>query len=131
MCAVDFADPADLWNHETRTARKPHPCSDCARTIEPGERYMHHTWLYDGRWDRAKQCRHCVALGDWMEVLCGGYLVGGLMEELTEHWDEGYRSFAVGRWMIHMRRRWRDGADPVPEGVGEAARLVMAAQVAA
>lgn len=127
MCAIDYDDPCDIQRSENRAARKPHTCEDCTRAIRPGERYMHYVWLYEGRWSSLDQCRHCAALGAWMTVLCGGYPVGGLLEELAEHWEEGYRSFAVGRWTVYMRRRWRDGADPVPEGVADAARLVMAA----
>lgn len=126
MCAVDFSDPADVYRAETRTARKQHWCEECGRRVQAGEAYCYTTTLYDGRWWVSKQCRHCVALGAWMGVLCGGYPIGGLHEELIEHWREGYASLSVGRWIVAMQKRWHDGADAVPEGVAEAAQWVLA-----
>lgn len=125
MCAIDSGDYSDIWRAETRTARKPHWCEECARRIQPGETYRYITELYDGRWATFKQCRHCVALGAWMDVLCGGYPIAGLHEELIEHWREGYASLSVGRWIVAMQKRWHDGADPVPQGVSEAAQWVL------
>jgi hypothetical protein len=131
MCAIEDCDPADFWHHSTRTARQPHRCDECGRAVSPAEKYDLYTWLYEGRWSRMKVCAHCSAAGEWLNVMCGGWPIGGLGEELSEHWDEGYRSIGFARLIVGFGRRWRDGTDLIPTGVAELARLMMAKQVAA
>lgn len=131
MCAIDDSEPPTVYREQQPRARKPHRCAECARTIPPGERYHRITGLWDGRWDQIHQCRHCVAVSAWMNTVCGGYLFYNLLEELIEHWDEGYRSVPLARLIVGMKRKWHDGADPVPEGVGDLATQMMRAQVAA
>lgn len=130
MCAIEGAEPWDFVHDEQRTARKTHRCYECDRAIHPGERYHILTGLYDGRWSTERTCKHCAAAGVWMQRVCGGYLTGGLLEELVEHWHEGYRSIGLGRLIAGIRHRWHDGRDAVPEGVSEMADQMLAAAVA-
>lgn len=115
MCRFGDGDCADVSNGGTRTARKPHRCSDCQRTIQPGERYEWGKWLYDGVWSGAKQCVHCRAAGVWLHHKCGGYLWTEILEELEEHWrdEPSLRTFKLAKLICLMRCRWRDGTFPV------------------
>lgn len=131
MCAIEDADPVDVWHQETRRAAKPHTCYECARTIPRGEESEYVSALYDGRWHSWRTCQHCTAASAWMNVVCGGWLAGGLLEELVEHWHEGYRSIGMGRLIVGMQRRWCDGADQVPTDVNDLARQMLSKQVAA
>lgn len=131
MCAIDFADQADFAHGEWRRAGKVHRCEECIRVIPRGQRHYYLSTLFDGRWSTWRTCEHCHAAGLWMHVVCGGYLTGGLLEELVEHWDEGFRSVGFGRLIVGMRRRWNEGRDAVPEGVAELANAMLREQVAA
>jgi hypothetical protein len=115
MCAIDDCEPATLWHETEPTARKPHICYECGRAIKPGESYHRVKCLSDGRWWNDCWCNHCDAAGEWLRTVCGGYPISMLHEELVEHWREGYASVAFGRLIVAMQRKWRDGADPVPD----------------
>lgn len=115
MCAIDDAEPAAVWNETTRRAAKAHTCEECSRCIHIGEHHQYVSCLHDGRWSNFRTCAHCDAAAVWMRKVCGGYLTGGLLEELVEHWHEGYRSIGFGRLIVGMRHRWHDGRDPVPD----------------
>lgn len=123
MCAID-AEPPTLARESSPTARKEHRCSECARTIRPGERYERVTGLWDGRWSTFTTCAHCRAARVWLEVVCGTWLYGELFQELEEHWNEGYASIPFGRLIVGVKRGWHGGADPVPDGVEEMARAM-------
>lgn len=84
MCAIDGADLADFCHGEWRRAAKIHRCEECQRAIRRGERHHYLSTLFDGRWSSWRTCEHCEAAGHWMAVVCGGYLTGGLAEELVE-----------------------------------------------
>lgn len=48
-----------LLRDDARTARKPHRCDDCLRTISPGEQYRSAAGVSpDGLWT-SKTCTHC------------------------------------------------------------------------
>lgn len=115
MCGIEFADPWDFVHEETRNAGKSHRCAECGRTIERGESHHYLTGVCDGYWTSIRTCAHCKAAGTWMDTVCGGYLTEGLREELTEHWEDGYRSVGLGRLIVGVRRRWHDGRDPIPD----------------
>ena len=56
---------------ETRTARKPHRCTNCAEVIEPGEVYKRWMSVEDGRATKNKMHPECLeALQEDAE---GGY----------------------------------------------------------
>lgn len=137
MCAIDDAETADVWLTKAVRAAKAWQCYECQRRIETGETYQRTTSLYDGRWDRTAICAHCWAAGEWLGAVCGGWLQGGLEEELQDHWDEGYRSAGMARLILGMRSRWGSryhlGLREVPDAdaVRVLARQMMAAKVAA
>lgn len=116
MCAIDYCDErAVIWRETQPRARGRHVCCECGRFIQPGETYLRVNHLFDGRWWSDATCAHCRAAAAWLNYVCGGYVQCGLYEELKEHWDEGYASILMGRLILGMRKRWHDGADPVPE----------------
>ena len=106
---IDYAeDEGGNFPAVTRTARKPHRCDECGRTIEPGEQYKIGAGIYDRSAWHAKQCRHCVAATTWLQAECGGFLHNAVREDLEEHWSEVLpRSLWLGRAIVGMRRRWR------------------------
>lgn len=110
MCMIECAERYDVFRKEQRRARVAHLCYDCGRTISAGESYQYSTGLYDGHWDTIHTCAHCVWAAEWLVEQCGGYLFGGIREDLEEHWNEEplLRSQALGRRIILMRRHWRD-----------------------
>lgn len=117
MC-IDF-EPADVFRREHRTAAKPHKCTECGRVILKGEQHDYVVMLCDGFWSRDRVCAHCKAAARWLWLVCGGYGIGGLSDELWEHWHEDplYRSHWLGRAIIGMRLKWRGmepPADPLP-----------------
>ena len=134
MCSVDWADPWKVVREDKPVARSPHQCGECRRTIQLGERYSKIEGLLDGpgdaRWETYKTCEHCVALGAWMNTVCGGWIIGDLQYELVEHWRNGYSSIPFGRLIADMRLKWHGGTDPVPAGVGKMARSMLAGSVA-
>jgi hypothetical protein len=96
-----------LWTSTKPTARKPHRCDNCDRTIDPGETYRRGKGLREdgGGFDTWKECAHCLAflsaapIVDWC-------------------WNEGYsrddfqefepRTDDECRWHADWKRGWRD-----------------------
>jgi hypothetical protein len=117
MCAIDWSDGWEFYSAAERRARKDHKCYDCNRVIHRGETYHHAAGKSDGYFCDYKICAHCIAAGAWLNAACGGWLYGGIGEELREHWqyEPDHHSMALGRIIIGHRRRWRDGADPIPD----------------
>lgn len=50
---------ATVTSVSVRKASKAHSCMGCGERIEPGEKYEHASWLFDGRWDDSKCCARC------------------------------------------------------------------------
>lgn len=107
MCAVDDTDDWTFFRDSIRTARKVHECRECRRMIERGESYHYATGLFDGQWFTFHVCRHCDAAGSWMRVVCGGWLLGELKDELRGHWWDGYSGLYIGRAIVGIGRQWR------------------------
>jgi len=124
MCAVDDCEPWAVVRHDQRTARKEHRCGECPRTIKRGERYEITTGRVAGetQWVTCRVCAHCRAAAGWLEVMCGGWALGGLCVELRDHWRDGYASPVLGRLAAGVRLGWCDGRTPVPEHAAEDAR---------
>lgn len=105
MCSLDYDSPL-FYRQTYRNARKEHKCSECGRIIMPTEFYQYAI----GKWDRAlsvfKTCINCCVPQKWLLEKCGGYLHGGLYEEILEHAQE-YRAMYLYRWAIGMRWKWR------------------------
>lgn len=114
MCAVDGAEPFKVSESAKRIARRDHTCDECERIIRAGESYSYVRGLDDYGWASYHTCRHCAAAGAWLDVMCGGYPLGGLLEEIEEY-ERGYGSPVLGDLLNSTRARWRDGQSPVPD----------------
>lgn len=59
MCDVDFDGYNEFDCETTRKARKEHYCRECRRVIRIGQKYTHHSALYDGHISTHKTCQKC------------------------------------------------------------------------
>lgn len=104
-----------MWTHTYPTARKPHTCEFCYRTIVPGEKYLRGTGFGEGDGIHSwAECRHCEAF----RIIC----------DLGDEWDHTYSrddfteaDFPDGSdayvWQVSFLNKWRcyDGElMPVP-----------------
>lgn len=113
MCMVDYAEPADVADVAEVRARKARKCDDCQGPIAVGETYRRAKFLYDGYWSSFAMCPACMAgPARWLTEQCGGYLFGGVEDDLGEHWGERHELgisdaeiLGLGRLVIEMRRR--------------------------
>lgn len=136
MCVYDYDRPKVYTQHH-RTARKPHPCSECGRHIQPGERYLRTFGVWDGKADTFLTCPGCELALDWLMTACSGYMHGDIYDELRDHFDgdefaiwqldkmpDHERKYVVpefklttwrppmsklwvGRVLVGMRRKWQ------------------------
>jgi hypothetical protein len=115
MCQFDWNDDSvSPLTTLDRVARKPHKCVECARVIDPGERYRFETVLFDGKIWTYKTCAHCMAVRDWLTKQCGGFLYEGVKEDFLEHeYEQPGRS--VLRAIVAMDRyQWRMNGNLMP-----------------
>lgn len=112
---------ATVLHSRQQRARLQHQCTECRRTIEPGESYLAERTVFDGDAMSHKICAHCQRVRDYLIDHCGGWLYGGLHEDISGHYygstsnDAGERE--VRLLSIGMSARWRraDGSLwPVP-----------------
>lgn len=81
-------DPATVYVSVKRKARKSHTCCECRGKIAVGETYELVTGLWEGSWSTFKTCPDCLPVRCALaatEDSCGGYLHGGLREELCNY----------------------------------------------
>ena len=107
MCSTDYDFPR-LYKQNYRRARKGHSCDECRRTIDSGESYLYSFAVY---WDNKhpymyKTCINCCVPQKWLLLECGGFLHGGLYEEILEHAQE-YRKMFLYRWAVNIKRKWK------------------------
>lgn len=118
MCMIDGDDDRVTVLHERhRTARKEHRCAECGRGIVVGEPYLVERFINDGEASTHKTCRHCEAVRGWLLSECGGWLYGGVAEDIGEHAQEGAGGLPVKLAAVGISRRWKrsDGRMwPVP-----------------
>jgi hypothetical protein len=57
-----FDGRCEVYEDETRTARKPHLCEACERMIQPGERYVRNFQVFEGEPNTMKRCARCDAI---------------------------------------------------------------------
>ena len=115
MCMIDDADGKwDLLLDETRRARKVHRCYECHCEIRPGESYECRKFASDYGVETVTTCPHCVAVRSWLVVQCRGWLYGGVLQDLQEHWqdDDLLRGRYLALAISGMQKRWakRDGS---------------------
>lgn len=108
MCMIEHGDEAaSVYEAKDTKARRNHMCSECRRTIQPGEIYERVGMLFDGRWSRFKTCAHCMAARSWLEKVCGGFLHGCVKEDLLDHWNQvGYQSKWLERAVEGLKIQW-------------------------
>lgn len=63
MCMITGEGPEAYWK-VWRKARKQHICCECASTIDPGEKYLIISGIWDGEFDSFKQCEFCAEAYD-------------------------------------------------------------------
>jgi hypothetical protein len=119
MCMIDYGDgTVTLIRDEVRKARKQHGCSECGRTIDPGEKYRFEFYTFDGQRTSHRTCAHCQVVRGWLWDECGGWLYGGVEEDFREHAHEGYYGIDLLRLVVAQSKNWRrpDGSlRPVPK----------------
>ena len=104
-------------------ARKPHKCSECGRTIEPGERYERTAGSWEGVFFTSLACLHCArarVIADYSDDYYGEGYYGGLLEWVGN--DDDMRTL---RARAGFRAQWRyqSGAlMPLPESPWSDAR---------
>ncbi len=116
MCMADGCDPASVYRERVVLARKQHCCCECRRTIEPGEKYQYAFGIWDGGPPSTfHTCGHCMIAQRWLIEECGGWMFGGVEEDIADHiigagsvFDatHGYGS-GPSRLVVSMRRKWR------------------------
>lgn len=118
MCMADSADGyCTTINQAWRKAAKKHRCSECRRQILPGEGYRYEFTRFDGEVSQHHTCEHCLVARQWLMENCGGWLYGGVEEDIQEHADSGMYGFGVRLLAIGMERKWtrKDGRRwPIP-----------------
>ena len=132
MCAIDDCDPWKIRTETEPRALKDYRCIECHRTIGKGEQYHKLVGILYGssEWETYRTCLHCIGLASFMNVMCGGWVIGDLLTELVDHWREGYASIQLGRLIACMRLRWHDGTDPIPTNASAIAQQMLGKAVA-
>lgn len=101
----------------TQTARKPHQCQSCWRTIDPGEKYDKYV-TFDGGAGTYKECRHCTALAILWDLFRWTNCEGYDHEAFYEYGRDAARdTMRDARWFVQWKRHWRrrDGTlYPIP-----------------
>lgn len=106
MCMYDDAETVEpIEDGHYVTARKDHKCHECKRTIKAGEKYHTEAHFYEG-FVRHKTCAHCMVARGWLSDECGGWVFGGVYEDMREHCNYGQYPIGVYRLAVGMRRRW-------------------------
>jgi hypothetical protein len=109
MCMIDYDGDGrvTLLSQATPVARKAHKCRECRREIAIGERYHVDRFVWEGRLDTHKTCAHCMVAREWLRQECGGYLFGGVEEDIREHAHNGDYPMGVHRLAVGMAWKWR------------------------
>lgn len=103
---------SDFASERNVTARTPHRCGECFRTIQPGEVYQRAAGRWWGDFWHMTTCAHCAHLRPLVREFCPDYdedYYGGLLDCL--YGDTSGLPTDVLRAFVNMRRRWtrRDG----------------------
>lgn len=117
MCMIEQADGRlEFYRAKMVKARKAHRCEECGRVISLGEIHHSASGKFDGKVETYRTCAHCRVAGEWLERECGGHLIGGISEDIHEHWLEGGYGIGLIRLGVGIRRQWArfDGAGLMP-----------------
>ncbi len=108
MCMMDDADGmVNVLSEARPLAKREHRCSECGRTIGPGEQYLREAFRWDGEFQSHKTCKHCEVARNWLSAECGGWCYGGVEEDVREHcFGHGY-GMDLYRLAVGMAWRWR------------------------
>jgi hypothetical protein len=88
-CVLSSADEGELASYYTAsrpTAQKQHTCTECRRTIQPGETYERVVAVWVGHLHVVNTCEDCKSIID--EMFCEGLCHGFMLEDLREHISE-------------------------------------------
>ena len=109
MCMIDDADEHfQFYRESPKVARKDHQCYECQRVIHCGERYYYATAKSaSSSIDQYHTCAHCHVAQEWLMAECGGFLSGGVGEDIHDHWLEGGHGFGLARLDVGISRKWR------------------------
>lgn len=113
MCDVEFDGYNDFSCDTVRKARKEHNCRECGCVIRVGQRYTHHSALYDGHVSTHKTCQKCdrvEAAHTKAERSMGGngsHYVGELLSMVRECADEHKE------YLPRFRKAWK--GEELPE----------------
>jgi hypothetical protein len=115
-CFCDY-DPPEFYSPRIVIASKQHKCDECARAIQPGERYEYVVGKWDGRFDRFKTCARCLDLKEYVmaTVPCLCWAHGNIIDDCYSAVDE-YAHEAPGLKFGYWRRRVAIARAPRIEG---------------
>lgn len=82
----DEGESCDFMNTNEQKARKKHRCTECRRTISPGERYEYTAGSWDGDFSVYKTCEHCLSLRK--EFFCNTWVYTSVIDDLQYHLEE-------------------------------------------
>lgn len=104
QCYCDY-EPATVYRASRQIARKQHKCAECARMIQPGERYESVFAIWDGDVGTPKTCQHCLALRDYVvaHVPCSCWSHHNMREDVLGD-AEAYAHEAPGLLFGALRR---------------------------
>lgn len=110
MCMIDGVENCEVWHETWQRARKSHRCDECNRTIQPSEEYNRVRAIFQGDPSVYKACQHCMRAGEWLDLVCDGWLRYGLSEDLREHLFD-YESWWLRLAVSGVSNRWttKDG----------------------
>jgi hypothetical protein len=110
-CEISDDDgPAEVWQEETRRARKPHKCCECGGMILPGQTYERVFWVFDGTAAHAETCADCREA--WGIAGCKYRQFGGLSELATNATLYGSdEEIATGKKILAMLAAVRKARD--------------------
>ena len=105
---MSIYSPPELYEQFERTARKQHKCSECARVIEPGDKYELVKGKWDGEFDTFKTCKFCLDLFNFVRSHTSFEFAHGTLTEDIEYavHDELLSKPEPGFEFGVMRRMW-------------------------
>lgn len=87
-CGCDWTGddwPADFWSSRTVKARVAHRCSECDRTIQPGEHYDRWCMKWEGHIDYGATCSDCVRVSS-----AHNHAMRSVPKDSAYHGERGY-----------------------------------------